>query len=340
MVSKKKLQDELKKFNKDLEKFLPELDFSIVNDGVISVSNSDEDELITLMASNLSDIKTELALIRKNLVSQTEGILRQIVLEQQNQLSSQLSKMFSSFIMEMKSSFSNIVNDLTMEIQKLNSELNLIKTENKDFAEKLKEFNINVSNLTGTASNFGNIINEEKLLQKKVLSYMSHLDKKISNVERKITSQLETHFTKELKTINNLNSEFNQFKSEIKAEDQKVEEEYKTILESEYSIKKEVLDTKSSLKLEVEEILNKINSERKTTKVSEVKGNKNKEKEEFNSENKNVDDSILDYLELETKSLDNSLNNIKEEVIIDVSENNKLLSIEEKLKKLESLKEL
>ena len=83
MVLNNDLIGDLKKYNKELESHFSNLDFSSINDFSSSKSNYEESEYFSLFANNLMDLKTEMALMRKNLTSDVEGMVHRLIKEEQ-----------------------------------------------------------------------------------------------------------------------------------------------------------------------------------------------------------------------------------------------------------------
>ena len=70
----KKIVDELKKYNKELERHIPGLDIDVVRETKI-FQNAQNEDYFTLFAENLMDLRTELALLRKNISTDVEGMV-------------------------------------------------------------------------------------------------------------------------------------------------------------------------------------------------------------------------------------------------------------------------
>ena len=140
MVAKKKVIEELQKYNKELEKHLTGISISSVTD--FSKSNDEIGaEYLTLFASNLSDLRTEVALLRKNISSEVEGIAINLMKQEQKAFLTQLSTFQSRMLMDMKSSFGNYVEEISSQMVNIQKEFNKISKDHGQFMESTASLN-------------------------------------------------------------------------------------------------------------------------------------------------------------------------------------------------------
>lgn len=212
MVVKKNLISEFKKLNSELEKHLgkigtdmlveKQLDFSISNSST-SLENKEE---LTLIASSLVDIRTEMALLRKHFSNDIENIVLNSVQEQQNIFMKSMSSFQANLALEMKKNFGfelkEIVSELReikrshlktqAEFQNKNVELETIK-ENQELLIKLVEnssliqdfeFDKLVEDIKDLKLSVGSLSNKNN--QNKSGAIELSLSSKINNIETQL----------------------------------------------------------------------------------------------------------------------------------------------------------
>ena len=102
MDANKKIIEEMRKYNKELERHIPGLDDSSLNSNSVFKTDNDQDEVFTLFAQNLLDLRTEMNLIRKNLSTDIEGMVTRVVNEQQRKFNSRMDNFFVKAILDVK----------------------------------------------------------------------------------------------------------------------------------------------------------------------------------------------------------------------------------------------
>lgn len=141
MASKKNIIEELKKYNKDLDKHFSDLDFEFLKElqFVESSGLSNDSEMYTLLGKYLMDIRTEMALMRKNTAVDIEGMVMRVIQEQQNRFEKRMNDFYSKAILEVKESFDYSIKSVFDELVEVKKDLNQQKDENKFHLENLKD---------------------------------------------------------------------------------------------------------------------------------------------------------------------------------------------------------
>lgn len=204
MVNKKHIIDDLKKFNEDLDKHLPKLNLDFI-ENADSLKNLDDDtaKYLSLLSSNIVDLRTEMALLRKNLSGDVEGmVLRQVSKFQQNFMN-QINAFYSRAILELKESFGIYVREANLEIVKLKKDLNeampqidFLSTSTKDIHSELELMSQRIN------SGFSNLIDGNQLmeigekldiLKTEISNKNNYIETNILNLNKKIIG-LEDNF--------------------------------------------------------------------------------------------------------------------------------------------------
>lgn len=170
MVSNKKIIDELKKFNDDLDKHLPHLSTeSLVNKEVFQKS-SDNNEMLTLLASNMVDLRTELNLMRKNIVGDMHSMMMKLISEEQKMFMEQINSVYTKSLVEIKQNFGSYITSINEEIVEVRKEFNKIARQGDNLKNNFENFGTLMSNFSSTLAEF---------------------DKNMSNPAKEINEQLK-----------------------------------------------------------------------------------------------------------------------------------------------------
>ncbi len=233
MVIKKEILNDLKKYNKDLEKYLPGVDFSYLEKVDLDSEKTPNEEYFGLLASNLVDLRTEFALMRKNLAVEIEGMVQRTITEQQNIFLDQANKFYGTIINDLKQNFSTYIKEINTELVKLKKEFNNFNIQNKDFSVKLDNFNNEILDLKKSIVKLDiNISNNENALTPinfeldSIKNNLFELDsnlKELVSVNKDLKSNLNNNFQENiLKVLNRIlanEKEISQKVSSIKIED-------------------------------------------------------------------------------------------------------------------------
>lgn len=204
MTSKKDLMEELKKFNKDLEGHLPNLELDFVKDLHSSKSSNSQsdDDYFSLLANNLMELRTEMALTRKNLSVEIEGMVLRSMADQQGKFFDQIKKFYGVIIMEMKENFSEHLMGLSDDLNSLKRKYTEVSMQNESFSNTLNDAVIDLKNIKNTLDDSTSDIKETNNLSKKKfddflekMSYLSadvnkknmYFEDKVLNINKKFS---------------------------------------------------------------------------------------------------------------------------------------------------------
>lgn len=290
MVNKKDLLNELKSFNTQLETHLSTADVNSLPLSQSSYSSQSDDELTTLLASTVMDLRTELALMRKNLSIETEGMVKRQLEEQQKIFSEQFSKYVSSSHLETKKMITSFTQELNEEFSKVKEEFSKVSSHNLSFMSSFSEFKEELLELKqGVAQlqdfNSQGISQEihQNVLQlhhhmsslSKELFQKHHLFEKQISLMKKSLSQMDLRLSssqnQSLKTLSSLSSSLHDVEDNLAKSSSFEQESFKklqeantSILESEKSQLKKLKKLKvpssssSSLRSISQEVTNKV----------------------------------------------------------------------------------
>lgn len=198
VLTNKKLIDELKRYNKDLEKHVSGVDLELVNKSLKSNSpNSESAEFHSLFAQNLLDLRTEISLLRKNLSVDIEGMVMRVVTGQQNQFSEKMNSLFLETTFDMK-------RYLNETIGKFGDEITQIKKSYNDMSIQNENLSSEISNLTGEVT-----ILKSKIESQDLTAQTMDLQRKLEEVDFKLDSSTKLIFEKDKQLHENLQRLFN-----------------------------------------------------------------------------------------------------------------------------------
>jgi phage-related protein len=211
MAAKKNIVGEFKSFNADLEKYLGGVDFDAVKESL----PEDRDGSVTeLVLSSLIDLRTELALLRKNLTVDITASLVDDFSKTQKKYQDSMSEYYNKFVMDLKQNFSSYIEQISGDLTKLKAEFTDLKKEfnrsdisiedMKSFMQEVREdvsdFDIKVKNIENAIhkkmSSFDNQLaaNEEliKFSTKKILANISSENKSLHNEIESMVPKIES----------------------------------------------------------------------------------------------------------------------------------------------------
>lgn len=137
MVAKKKIVDDLKKYNKELEMHLPGLNLEHLA-GSDAFSNKGEmDDYLALFTNNLMDVKAEMELLRKNLMDNVERVVMKIVSEQQSMFYQKINEHVNTLTINVKNNFASHVERISDELEVVKKEFSKVVVSNSDLATKV-----------------------------------------------------------------------------------------------------------------------------------------------------------------------------------------------------------
>lgn len=210
MVMKKEVLKELQKFNDDLNKHLPELNLDFLQNKEVFSKEENMNELVPLLANNLMDLKTEIALIRKNLVDSVEGMVLRVISEQQKSFANQMDRMFTQMLVEMKGNFSSYITEVSNDMGLIKKDVDKLHLKTDNLSSKLDIFDNKIVELTASTdeiknlrSNISTVVNKEvDSIKSEILkidsNLMNNINKKFIEMGRKYTQLEETMKTEKL----------------------------------------------------------------------------------------------------------------------------------------------
>lgn len=166
MESKKDMIDELKAFNKALEKHLPNLDLDYVKDLKTSTVQKEEDEYFALLANNLMELRTEMALTRKNLSTEVESMVLRTVSEQQSKFFEQIKKFYGVIILDVKENIATHLKNLNGELNNLKRKYTDISVQNENLVSLLDDVLIDVKETVSNSEDNANSVKDMNLFTK------------------------------------------------------------------------------------------------------------------------------------------------------------------------------
>jgi methyl-accepting chemotaxis protein len=175
----KKLIDELKKYNTELDKHVSGVDVNLMSRVSKNSSPSEQNEEFNhLFSQNLLDLRTEVSLLRKNLSVDIEGMVMKVVNNQQNLFSEKMNNLFLQTTMDMKTFLNDMVVNFGDEITQIKRSYNDMSIQNSNLISQ-------VSNLSDEVL----VLREEIHAQKHTQNQLE-ISRKLDNIEN--TIQLST----------------------------------------------------------------------------------------------------------------------------------------------------
>lgn len=269
MASKKTFVDELKKYNKELEVHIPNLNFDFLkSENFFNDEQDYKSDVSSLIASNLIDLKTELSLVRRNLSDTIEGMVMRSLAEQQSQFAKFVDDFYKKMTLSFKGTISSFEEELGTEFSKMRKDVEKISLSGKLLSDKLDLFGTDLlefrsvltglddfkddakimldnkfelidERLAGIKGEFVAGLNSSKYesdkISKIILSQKDSVDRALKDLSSKY-SALRNENLEVNKSILGIGSNFENLKSDIKK-----------INTNEVGIKEEILGFKHSL---------------------------------------------------------------------------------------------
>lgn len=167
-----KLLKELKEYNKDLEKHLPQTDFSSFNDFNLFEKSNPIEEMIYLLVDNMNDLKSEMSLMRRNLSNEIENMIKTNINNQQEEIINNIFKQNNQFTSNIKENMENFKIDISSDIFKLKKEVS--KAQNS------------INNLTENSGQYNqqSVLNNQELQD--IKNNIKSLKEKLNNIEEQV----------------------------------------------------------------------------------------------------------------------------------------------------------
>ena len=254
MVQNKKLVDELKKYNSALEKHFTNLDFDSLSQLSEGSGNlSQNPEFYSIVATSIMDTKTEMALLRKNLSIEIEGMTKRMIVEQQNNFMEQMNKFYGKTIFELKENLNAHVLEINSNVSELKRDINNFSKKNTDFSKTLESFSGEISEFKQalvSIEEISNRNNNTKDNTKELFSKLSDFEEKIDKLLNEITKKnnfIETN-------VLGLNKKLVKIETRV-LETEEILLNEKTLLEKESNKNKDSFENINSKIIEVENML-------------------------------------------------------------------------------------
>lgn len=327
MVAEKEIITDLKKYNKELEKYLPELEVDfLTSSSSFSNTSAEVDDNFALLANNILDLRTEMALIRKNLSNDIEGMVSKMIVKQQNDFMQQTTSFYNKIILDMKNNFAGYIKGINSEISDMKKEFNVLSIQNLNFEKKLSSFN-------GEILDFKSLINDFNLeiIDLKDLNIGQKLDSFGNNVKN-FSKVFEGKFGSFQENLITLNKTFATFDSSLKLLDNKIKNDTKYLEDTENLMKS----------LKVDQDRNNFKFENEIQKVIETMGALETDAGVIRNSNKTIKSKPIKNSKtinsIKVKNQDSKILSASNEPIIETSTVDKLINIDERLNKLNSLR--
>jgi methyl-accepting chemotaxis protein len=199
----KKLIDELKKYNTELDKHVSGVDVNLMSRVSKNSSPSEQNEEFNhLFSQNLLDLRTEVSLLRKNLSVDIEGMVMKVVNNQQNLFSEKMNNLFLQTTMDMKTFLNDMVVNFGDEITQIKRSYNEMSIQNSNLISQ-------VSNLSDEVL----VLREEIHAQKHTQNQLE-ISRKLDSIENTIhlsttlinenNQSLSSHFSNVNKSLSDL----------------------------------------------------------------------------------------------------------------------------------------
>ena len=255
MVQNKKIVDELKKYNTALEKHFTNLDFDSLSQLSEGTGNlSQNPEFYSIVATSIMDTKTEMALLRKNLSIEIEGMTKRMIQEQQNNFMEQMNKFYGKTIFELKENLNAHVLEINSNVSELKRDINNFSKKNTDFSKTLESFSDEISEFKQalvSIEEISNRNNNTKELFSKLNLFEDKIDKLLNEITKK-NNFIETN-------VLGLNKKLVKIETRV-LETEEILLNEKTLLEKESNKNKESFENIDTKIIEVENLLFKLES--------------------------------------------------------------------------------
>lgn len=207
-MSNEKIIKEFKKFNQDLEKHLPNLDLDFLKENQESLEESSPtDDILTLLVNTVNDMKTELALTKRNLADNIEGMVLRVINQDHNLFAKQISETNAKYVASIRDSLGSYIAQLNEELSVIRKEFNKMTISNQkmtsefaQYKDELKSLNISFDTLKDNQKKFDR---SQKIIKEKVNSIddlmNSFKDNKI--ISEKEIKHLESDIVKNRKKL-------------------------------------------------------------------------------------------------------------------------------------------
>ncbi len=331
MVDKKKIINELKKYNDDLENHLPEMDYDFLDNKSLFSSSESVHDLLPLVTSNLMDLKTEIALMRKNFADSVEGMMLRLIAQEKKNMDMQMDKIFSQLMVEIKGSFAEYIVEISSELNSIKKDFAKSVSANKDFTESVARISKDFLDFKASFADF-------KVYKNQIMDSFNKvdIDEKIHILNSHI-SKLDAGFSVMGKEMDDKLLEFGSIAQKLKSDMD--------------SLSLNIADSSKQVESKIDKLNFGIkNIERENTKIEQdIKTVYEKRKKEVDLERKalpfeskqekiKINNAISDLSVMDDDDYKPSDIISKIQVASEIKSTDKIIDIEQRIKRLEGLK--
>ena len=183
----------LSQMDDELNKYLDLIDLKSVSDNVLNDPSIVTDNTLSNMGQSISEIRVEMNILRKNLSTDIENMLKILTEDIREKLSHSILDAYSKVKLDMKNSQRIFISDMRNEIEKMKSEIKIAENSLKNKAEHLLN-EVDSFTQRSEEKNGINFETEEKQKNENIINldegdYSSRilkLKQKIENLDRQI----------------------------------------------------------------------------------------------------------------------------------------------------------
>jgi hypothetical protein len=325
MVSKQHLQEELNSFNKQLEKHLSGIGVDLLDDTSFNTSSlsSDNSETMLLLTQSLKDIRMEMNLMRKHMASDTEVMLKSLMNAQQRQFQDEMRAFQERTFKILKVFDPSILKEINSEIGRVSTEQSVIKSdisEIKSLVDKKISSQNNIDLKVELEPLFMSLTSQQEKLESQVSTLFSREKNKLENFEMILRDTLDGFNVvlnqKQdilLSSVGSLDTKTKKDLLLISKKVDMIESNQETFFNT---LNHDVSSLSTKLGIQKKELLHHTNTSEKVIfqKISDLEENIHDSGESLNSI---IDKKLLQF--------DTTLNNTKDEVLLNVSESENFL---------------
>jgi hypothetical protein len=201
----KKLIDELKKYNSELDKHVTGVDMNLMSRSLKNSSPSQQNEEFNhLFSQNLLDLRTEVSLLRKNLSVDIEGMVMKVVNNQQNLFSEKMNNLFLQTTLDMKTFLNDMVMNFGTEITQIKKSYNDMSIQNSNIISQVSSLSDEVLVLRDEIHSQKNTQNQLEISRK--LDEIENTIQLSTSLINENNQNLTSHFSKFNKSLTNLSN--------------------------------------------------------------------------------------------------------------------------------------
>jgi len=152
------------------------------------------------------DLRTEIALMRKNLSIEIDGMVQNTINKQQNKFLEQSNKLYSTIISDLRNNFATYIKEMNNEVIELKKEIMNIGNQNSDFNSKILGFNNEIQEFKSVLSKIDIVLDKDRNLMNPLSKNIVNLELDLNKINDKIknkSSLIENNLIELNKKISN-----------------------------------------------------------------------------------------------------------------------------------------